>query len=165
MKVCRYNEGRIGLIENDAIYPLGEALSGAGLARVGATMTEIVEALGSKSANAAVANARDSASIPLSSARLLAPTDNPPAIWAAAANYRSHQSEMSKRVGAYDRSGLSPDELMAEIFLKPSSAIIGPGETVVLPKMARHVDYECELCAVIGAVARNVSAERALDYV
>jgi 2-keto-4-pentenoate hydratase/2-oxohepta-3-ene-1,7-dioic acid hydratase in catechol pathway len=165
MKVCRYNEGRIGLIENDAIYPLGEALSGAGLARVGATMTEIVEVLGSNSANAAVASARNSASIPLSSARLLAPTDNPPAIWAAAANYRSHQSEMRERVGSYDRSALSPDELMAEIFLKPSSAIIGPGETVVLPKMARHVDYECELCAVIGAVARNVSVERALDYV
>jgi 2-keto-4-pentenoate hydratase/2-oxohepta-3-ene-1,7-dioic acid hydratase in catechol pathway len=50
-------------------------------------------------------------------------------------------------------------------FLKPSSAIIGPGDTVVLPKMAKHVDYECELCAVIGAAARNVSAERAFDYV
>ena len=41
---------------------------------------------------------------------------------------------MTERVGAYDRSQFAPDELMAEVFLKPSSAIIGPGGTVVLPR-------------------------------
>jgi len=54
---------------------------------------------------------------------------------------------------------------MAEIFLKPASSLIGPGGTVVLPKIARHVDFECELCAVIGRAARKVAAEQALDYV
>ena len=54
---------------------------------------------------------------------------------------------------------------MAEVFLKPASSIIGPGGTVILPKIARHVDFECELCAVIGRTARKVSAENALDHV
>ena len=165
MKICRYNEGAIGLIEGDAIYPLGEALSSASLIRAGATMTEVVQALGKSTAETAVAKARNGRAVALSSARLLAPTDNPPAIWAAAANYRSHQAEMTERVGAYDRSKLTPDELMAEVFLKPASAIIGPGDTVILPKMANHVDYECELCAVIGRPARNVAAEKALEFV
>ena len=54
---------------------------------------------------------------------------------------------------------------MAEFFLKPTSSIIGPGGTVILPKISRHVDFECELCAVIGRTARKVAAEQALDYV
>jgi len=45
------------------------------------------------------------------------------------------------------------------------SSIIGPGDTVVLPKISRDVDFECELCAVIGKTARHVSEERALDHV
>jgi len=72
---------------------------------------------------------------------------------------------MEQRVGAYYRGSFPPDDLMAEIFLKPASSLIGPGGTVVLPKIARHVDFECELCAVIGRAARKVAAEQALDYV
>jgi 2-keto-4-pentenoate hydratase/2-oxohepta-3-ene-1,7-dioic acid hydratase in catechol pathway len=54
---------------------------------------------------------------------------------------------------------------MAEFFLKPSSSIIGPGGTIVIPKIAKHVDFEAELCAVIGTQARRVSEARALDHV
>jgi 2-keto-4-pentenoate hydratase/2-oxohepta-3-ene-1,7-dioic acid hydratase in catechol pathway len=54
---------------------------------------------------------------------------------------------------------------MAEFFLKPTSSIIGPGDTVILPKISKLVDFECELCAVIGKRARRVSEEEALNYV
>jgi 2-keto-4-pentenoate hydratase/2-oxohepta-3-ene-1,7-dioic acid hydratase in catechol pathway len=54
---------------------------------------------------------------------------------------------------------------MAEFFLKPSSSIVGPGGTIVLPRISNHVDYEAELCAVIGRKARRVSEAQALDYV
>jgi len=40
-----------------------------------------------------------------------------------------------------------------------------PGGTVILPKISRHVDFECELAAVIGRPARKVAAEQALDLV
>ena len=72
---------------------------------------------------------------------------------------------MVERVGGYDRSKLSSDDLMAELFLKPASSLIGPGGIVVLPTIAKHVDFECELCAVIGRPARKVPAAQALDYV
>jgi 2-keto-4-pentenoate hydratase/2-oxohepta-3-ene-1,7-dioic acid hydratase in catechol pathway len=67
--------------------------------------------------------------------------------------------------GGPDRSAFSKDDLMAEFFLKPSSSIVGPGGTIVLPRIAQHVDYECELCAVIGRKARHVSEAQALDCV
>lgn len=166
MKICRYNEGLAGLIEGEAVYPLADALTTVGAVRAGASMGEVIEALANHpAAQDALAVARRGEAVPLSSVRLLAPIDNPPAIWAGAANYRSHQTEMTERVGAYDRSKLSADELMAEVFLKPSSAIVGPGGTVILPKIARHVDYECELGVVIGRSAKDVSAEEALGYV
>jgi 2-keto-4-pentenoate hydratase/2-oxohepta-3-ene-1,7-dioic acid hydratase in catechol pathway len=72
---------------------------------------------------------------------------------------------MKIKMGSADRAELSKDELMAEFFLKPTSSIIGPGDTVILPKISKDVDFECELCAVIGKKARKVSEERALDYV
>ena len=166
MKICCYNDGAPGLIADGSIYPLGKVLAAAGAARAGATMAEVIEALANHpSAATALESARREKPLALASARLLAPVDNPPAIWAAAANYRAHQAEMRERVGAYDRSELSADDLMAELFLKPASSIIGPGGTVVLPKISRHVDFECELCAVIGRTAKKVPAERALDYV
>jgi 2-keto-4-pentenoate hydratase/2-oxohepta-3-ene-1,7-dioic acid hydratase in catechol pathway len=67
--------------------------------------------------------------------------------------------------GGPDRAALSKDELMAEFFLKPSSSIIGPGGTIVLPKMSKDVDYEAEFCAVIGTPARRVSEADALDHI
>jgi len=36
---------------------------------------------------------------------------------------------------------------------------------VILPKVSKDVDFECELCAVIGMAARHVSEDRALDHV
>ena len=166
MKICCYNDGAPGLIEDGSIYPLNDALAEAGLVRARASMAEVIDALANQSAAAAaVARARQGKPVAAASARLLAPIENPPAIWAAAANYRAHQAEMKERVGSYDRTAFSADDLMAEVFLKPASSIIGPGGRVILPKVARHVDFECELCAVIGRTARKVSADQALDHV
>jgi 2-keto-4-pentenoate hydratase/2-oxohepta-3-ene-1,7-dioic acid hydratase in catechol pathway len=51
------------------------------------------------------------------------------------------------------------------IFLKPSTAVIGPDDEIVLPKGWKRVDYECELGIVIGKIAKSVSLEKARDYV
>jgi 2-keto-4-pentenoate hydratase/2-oxohepta-3-ene-1,7-dioic acid hydratase in catechol pathway len=166
MKICCYDDGLPGLVEGGSIYPLREALAAAGATRPGAGMAEVVDALASHAtAGKAIASARQGKPVALASAKLLAPVDNPPAIWAAAMNYGAHQVEMRERVGASIREGMPPDDLMAEVFLKPASSLVGPGGTVILPKIAKHVDFECELCAVIGKTARKVPVEKALDYV
>ena len=167
MKICHYNSKQAGIVEGDKVYPLGDALVKAGHVRSGYTMLEVVDALANQPA--AMQCARDAlksgSSLPLSSVKLLAPIYNPGSLWAAAANYKDHQAEMRIKMGSADRADLSPDELMAEFFLKPTSSIIGPGDTVILPKISKDVDFECELCAVIGKKARNVSEDKALDYI
>jgi 2-keto-4-pentenoate hydratase/2-oxohepta-3-ene-1,7-dioic acid hydratase in catechol pathway len=94
----------------------------------------------------------------LSSVRLLSPLRRPPKILALARNYQDHISEGG---GArVDKSRIVP-----KLFLKPSSAIIGPDEPVCLPTISNTTDWEVELAVIIGQMCRNVSEARALDYV
>src|SRR5512143_750404 len=51
------------------------------------------------------------------------------------------------------------------IFLKPPSAIINPGDTIILPPQSKQVEHEAELVAVIGRRARNVTAEEARKHI
>lgn len=166
MKICHYNDHEAGAVEGERVYAIGAALVAAGHLRQGYTMQEVIERLANQPAAMQCARqALKGRSAPLAQAKLLAPIENPPSLWAAAANYTAHQAEMRAASGGPDRTELSKDDLMAEFFLKPSSSIIGPGGTVVLPGIARHVDYECELCVVMGKKARHVSEAQALDYV
>ncbi len=167
MRICHYNNNQAGVIAGDKVFDIGDALIKAGLARQSYTMLEIIDALANHPA--AMQIARDAASgsggAPLASVKLLAPITNPGSIWAAAANYYAHRAEMVERMGSANRQVVNKDDLMAEFFLKTTSSIIGPGDTIVLPKISKLVDFECELCAVIGKRARKVSEVQALDYV
>src|SRR3990170_3375533 len=97
--------------------------------------------------------------LPLDSVRLLAPVARPGKILAAAVNYPSHVA------GNQAMTGLSEAPKQPELFLKPSSSIAGPEETIVLPRDAGRVDYEGGLVAVIGRLCRGVGPEEALTYV
>jgi len=95
----------------------------------------------------------------LSQVRLLAPVARPGKILAAAVNYQSHAPSGST-VTKQDEPPSIP-----QLFLKPSSSVIGPEDTIVLPEGARRVDAEGELVAVIGRSCRSVRADEALEYV
>ncbi len=97
--------------------------------------------------------------VPASSAQLLAPVARPGKILAAAVNYPSHVSS-AKAVLDKEEAPSIP-----QLFLKPASSVIGPGDTIVLPEGARRVDAEGELVAVIGKRCRNVGPSEALDCV
>jgi len=73
-------------------------------------------------------------------------------------NYRDHVEEMKNVTG-----GDAPTEPL--LFLKPNTAVIGPNEPIVLPAASSRVEHEGELVVVIGKVAKNVPAEKALEYV
>jgi 2-keto-4-pentenoate hydratase/2-oxohepta-3-ene-1,7-dioic acid hydratase in catechol pathway len=90
----------------------------------------------------------------LSQVTLLAPCQ-PSKIAAVGRNYAAHAAEFGSDV---------PSEPL--IFLKPASAVIGPGAPIVYPRhLSQHVDYEAEVAAVIGRTARNVRREEAGRYV
>ena len=97
--------------------------------------------------------------VPLADVRLLAPVPRPGKILAAAVNYQSHAPSGSV-ITKQDEAPAIP-----QLFLKPSSSVIGPDDQIVLPEGARRVDAEGELVAVIGRVCRSVDEQQALDCV
>jgi len=166
MKICHYNDHQAGVVVGDKVFNIGDALIRAGLARQGYTMLEIIETLANNPTAMEIArDAGRSGGLDSKSVKWLAPITNPGSLWAAAANYYAHRAEMVERMGSANREIKNKDDLMAEFFLKPTSSIIGPGDTIILPKISKLVDFECELCAVIGKRARKVSEAQALDYV
>jgi len=85
--------------------------------------------------------------------RLTAPV-MPGKIVAVGLNYRAHARELGMPI---------PAEPI--LFMKPPSAVIGPGGRIYFPRAARRVDYEAELGVVIGRRARAVSASAARSYI
>lgn len=94
----------------------------------------------------------------LESVRLLAPVIPRSKIVGAGKNYADHIAEMSA-----ETDGDVPEEPL--LFFTPNTAVIGPNDAIVLPKISNRVEYEGELALIIGAVAKNVSEEDALKYV
>ncbi|HTI36682.1 MAG TPA: fumarylacetoacetate hydrolase family protein [Vicinamibacterales bacterium] len=78
----------------------------------------------------------------------------PSKIVAIGLNYKDHAAEQHKSL---------PQEPM--MFIKPSTAVIGPGETIVMPDGAGRIDYEAEVGVVIGRRASHVAAADAHEYV
>ena len=167
MKVCTYDAKQAGAVVDGKVYPIGAAMVSAGILKADYTMVQVIEAMtGNPDAPACVDECiRSGDSVPLAQVTLRAPVDNPTSLWAAAANYMDHRKEMETRMGGGTQELPDKDDHMSQDFLKPVSSIIGPGGTVIIPKVSHDVDFECELCVVIGKTARKVTEEEALDYV
>ncbi|MFL5342049.1 MAG: fumarylacetoacetate hydrolase family protein [Gemmataceae bacterium] len=91
---------------------------------------------------------------PVAGAKLHAPVLNPRKILCIGLNYRDHAIEGGKAI---------PAEPV--VFGKFHSALIGPGEPVVLPKVSQKVDYEAELVVVVGKRGRHIPEDKAFEYV
>ena len=85
--------------------------------------------------------------------KLLAPCQ-PSKIIAMGLNYHNHAKELNSPV---------PNSPLT--FLKPPTAVIGPGDDIVYPSASARVDYEGELAVVIKKPVWRVEAKDALDYV
>ena len=91
--------------------------------------------------------------VPLVAAELLPPV-RPTKIVAIGLNYKDHAAEMNKPLPA--------EPLM---FMKPSTAVIGPGEAIQIPMWAGEIHHEAELAVVIGKRTSQATAETAMDAV
>jgi 2-keto-4-pentenoate hydratase/2-oxohepta-3-ene-1,7-dioic acid hydratase in catechol pathway len=83
----------------------------------------------------------------------LAPV-TPTKIVAIGLNYKDHAAEVNK-----------PLPIEPLMFIKPSSAVIGPEEPIRLPRGVGEIHYESELAVVVGRTASNVRAADARRYV
>jgi 2-keto-4-pentenoate hydratase/2-oxohepta-3-ene-1,7-dioic acid hydratase in catechol pathway len=85
--------------------------------------------------------------------RLLAPVPAP-RVFGVGLNYVSHIAESGQAAPS-----------IPMLFMKPSTAVIGPEEPIVYPREADNTHFEGELAVVVGRTARRVSSADALDYV
>jgi 2-keto-4-pentenoate hydratase/2-oxohepta-3-ene-1,7-dioic acid hydratase in catechol pathway len=86
-------------------------------------------------------------------ARILCPV-TPSKVVAIGLNYKDHAAEMNKPL---------PSEPL--MFMKPSTAVIGPGEAIRIPPDVGEIHYEAELGVVMGKRASRVSADKAMEHV
>ena len=91
--------------------------------------------------------------VPLGDVRLLAPV-LPSKLVCVGRNYAAHAAEWGMDV---------PKEPL--LFLKPSTAVVGPEDPIRLLPISTRIDYEGELAVVIGRIARNVRAEDVYRYI
>ncbi|MBM3140562.1 MAG: fumarylacetoacetate hydrolase family protein [Chloroflexi bacterium] len=86
--------------------------------------------------------------------RLLAPVQRPGKALAIGLNYRAHAAETGAQL---------PEHPI--VFTKVDTSLSNPGDPVHVPKVSTRVDWEGELCFVIGRAAHRVPRAQALDYV
>ena len=92
--------------------------------------------------------------VPLEDVRLLAPVIPRSKVVCVGRNYAAHAAEMGNEV---------PERAL--YFLKPNTAVVGPGDPVVLPSYSEEVSLEAELAVVIKRMAKNLAPEQVADHV
>ena len=141
MKIARFSgpDGTVGFGVVDGVGPDGDVDGSATITPILGHPYGVLEIAGP--------------ALPLADVRLLAPV-LPSKIVAVGKNYAAHAQEMGGEV---------PLEPM--IFLKPSTAVIGPGDPIALPEQSERVEHEAELAVVIGRLCSEVPVRRVPEVV
>src|SRR5262245_55942508 len=165
MKICRFDTDRLGLVDGEDVLDVSAALDvlptqrwpialGDPLIANLAQVTERIRAL------AASAQRRRLATVKLKS-----PVANPTKIVNAPINYAAHIEEAKQDQGIAHGRDMTKHIWDWGLFLKATSALIGPGEDIRLRFPERRNDHEVELAVVIGKQCNHVKKADALQYV
>ncbi len=164
MKICRYDDNRLGVVRGSRIHDVSSVLNELPTMRWPLPTHDVfVEAL--PRLRDKLEKAADGAPTKeIGAVRLLSPVANPNKIIGAPINYKEHIEESKKdQAIAYGRVIKSIGEF--GLFLKANSTLVGAGEGVSLRFTDKRNDHEMELAVVIGRKADRVPLDRALDYV
>ena len=171
MKICRFNDSRLGLVEGEQVLDvtaaakiLGEhawplPIGDLAMARFDDLVAEIEKIRG------------DADILALSDVTLLSPVANPAKVIAAPVNYDAHRieattdKELHQNTHTMQFEGYSSPIAKLGLFLKSSTSVVGPGQGMEVTFPDRRTDHEVELALVIGRQGRNIKLENALDYV
>lgn len=147
MKLCRFDDDRLGLVAGDRVRDVTAALAALPALRWPLPRLDPLVAHLAGLREAIEAEAARAPSLPLAGRTLRSPVANPGKVVAVRQNYSP-------------AAAAAPD-----LFLKASSSVVGPGEGIVLGRRDRTCRHEIELAVVIGTASGSVSPERAMDCV
>jgi 2-keto-4-pentenoate hydratase/2-oxohepta-3-ene-1,7-dioic acid hydratase in catechol pathway len=166
MKLCRFNNNRLGVVEGESVKDVTAALEVLPQVRYPLPSHDPLIANLARVVDRARTLAVDAPAVPVTSVTLLSPVANPGKLVAAPVNYQKHLDEVRGNSQIHHGNVAHTITIQsAGLFLKASSSLVGPGEGVALRKLDRRTDHEVELAFVVGTEARNVRAADALDYV
>jgi len=166
MKICRYDNNRLGIVEGDQVLDVTKALAAIPDQRWPIAQGDPLIANFKRVLAAAKKLMPRAKRKPLSKIRLLAPVPNPSKIIAAPINYNDHIAESIADPGiAHGRTNIQKGIGEWGLFLKANSSLIGFGEQIRLRWPERRNDHEVELALVIGKRGNKIPKEKALGYV
>lgn len=171
MKLCRFDNERLGLIEGNEVLDVTAALESLPNTRwpvpLGDPLIAHLDRL-----VPAVRDARESATRRrLDQVQFHSPLTNPSKVMAAPANYQLHVEQDTKDAGVdqgFHRKALEGIARPAEtygLFLKATSAIVGEAEGVQVILPERRTDHEVELGVVIGRKGHSIDRAQAMSHV
>jgi 2-keto-4-pentenoate hydratase/2-oxohepta-3-ene-1,7-dioic acid hydratase in catechol pathway len=168
MKLCRYDDDRLGVVRGDLVHDVTAAQSEIRQSSPYAMRGDAVVA-GLPQWRERIERLADKAPrTPIAQVKLLAPVARPTTLSCAPTNYQAHIAEMkvaSAQPGSQVVTVQSSKIAEAGMFLKANSALVGPSEGIALRFPDRRSDHEVELVMVIGKTGSDIPQEKALDHV
>ena len=166
MRLCRFGDARLGLVEGASVRDVTAALAVLPASSYPLPTHDLLIA----NLDAVAARVREiagaSPSIPLAGLKLLSPVANPGKIIAAPVNYQKHLDEVKGDAAIHQGNQSHTLTIQkAGLFLKANSSLVGPGEGIALRFLDRRNDHEVELAVVIGKKCSQVSRAEALACV
>lgn len=164
MKLAAIKPNDLAVVQDDSLIPIGDTLAKQKALPINFSMIDLIanyQDLKSTLSSILVG----ATAMRLDSKHLKPPVERPSKIWAAAGNYKRGSEGLGDARGRGSTSRTSPEELLENIFLKPSSAIAGPEDNILIPQNADSIFPELELCVVIGKRARHLRKDQAFDSI
>lgn len=164
MKLCRFNDNRLGVVQNHEVLDVSAALDVLPALHYPYPVQDQLIAhlpqLRSRIENLLPSSLR----LPVSQVQFLSPVANPGKIIAAPVNYEKHLKEVLNDPGIHHNNQISHIQ-RAGFFLKAVSSLQGASKPIILTMPERRTDHEVELVIMIGKVGRHIAAADAMDYV
>jgi len=168
MKLCRYDDDRLGVVRGDLVHDVTPAqteirnswpyaMKGDAVVAALPQWRERIERMADKAPGK-----------PIGQVRLLPPVARPTKLSCAPTNYQAHIAEMkaaAAQPGSQVVTVQSAKIGEAGMFLKANSSLVGPSQGIAVRFPDRRTDHEVELVMVIGKTGSDIPQSRALDYV
>jgi len=161
MRLCRFDDDRLGLVTGGQVRDVTAVVERLPARRWPFPKGDPLIAALDELKPAIAAEAERAPARPLAQVKLLSPVANPSKIVAAPVNYRRHLEEARADAQIHFQKQVEEIQKIG-LFLKATSALVGPSEGVALRHLDRRNDHEVELALVIGKPADRV---RAVDWV
>ena len=164
MKLCRFNGGRVGLVDGEEVTDVSAALQALPSQRYPFPSHDVLIAHLNELRPGIVEAARTGQKHAASAVHYDSPVANPGTIIGAPINYKAHAQESAQD------SNIGHGRAITTIgdwgmFLKAGTSLIGVSDEIVLRFPERRNDHEVELAVVIGKTCRQVKAADAMAHV